>query len=324
MPVIKVRPNSDEWLEERRRGIGASDAAAILGLDPWRSALDVWANKHALVPDEDATLPMRIGHLLEPIVAGLYTDATGVRLRRPAGMHQHAEHPMLRATIDRHIVGSNALVELKTAGHFAGREWGMEGTDEVPKRYIAQAMHQMSCTGADRVDLAVLIDNNSFRRHPILRDDKLIAGMEKQFVSWWERYIVQGEHPAASAQDEDLLRQLHPADDGRVIVATPEQAQRVGEYADALRRKRVATKDADAIRPEIIALIGDASALVLPDDERLTYKASKGRTPWKGVAETLARLLDGEGDLRNLVQNLTPETGARVLRTPRVWAEDPP
>ena len=68
-----------QWLEERRQGIGGSDAAAAVGLSPWKTRLELWLEKTGQTPDREETPEMRRGTLLEPVVKQLYADATGRR-----------------------------------------------------------------------------------------------------------------------------------------------------------------------------------------------------------------------------------------------------
>jgi putative phage-type endonuclease len=71
----------DEWLAARRTGIGGSDIAAILGLSPWRTPLDVYRDKvdGAEQPETEA---MRWGRLLEDVIAREYAVRAGVRIQR--------------------------------------------------------------------------------------------------------------------------------------------------------------------------------------------------------------------------------------------------
>src|ERR1700694_1448834 len=96
-----------QWLEAGRAGIGGSDAAAILGLDPWRSGLDVWRSKvEPTPPTEEERFLFKLGHLLEPVTARLYSEQTGREVTAPnPEIHQHSKFP--------EIMGSPARLALK-------------------------------------------------------------------------------------------------------------------------------------------------------------------------------------------------------------------
>src|SRR5690606_38820092 len=85
MSVVLVKTNGmdrSEWLEWRKKGIGGSDAAAIVGLDKYRSAFDVYAEKVGLKAEEPDNEAMRQGRDLEQYVAERFMEATGKRVRR--------------------------------------------------------------------------------------------------------------------------------------------------------------------------------------------------------------------------------------------------
>ncbi|MBB2775753.1 UNVERIFIED_ORG: putative phage-type endonuclease [Comamonas terrigena] len=103
----------EDWLEVRRTGIGSSDAAAAIGLNPYQSQLELWMQKTGkadLLPTvdrSDDSSPMFWGTLLEPIVAAHYTKRTGNKVRRVNAVLQHPEHPWMLANVDREVVGAS-------------------------------------------------------------------------------------------------------------------------------------------------------------------------------------------------------------------------
>jgi len=99
--VLPVRQHTAEWLAARENGIGASQAAAAIGLDPWQSPIGLWAEKLGLVPPPAENIAMQIGTELEPLIARLYTEQTGVKVRRANNLRQHSAHPFMLASLDR-------------------------------------------------------------------------------------------------------------------------------------------------------------------------------------------------------------------------------
>ncbi len=94
-----------EWLTQRRRGIGGSDAAAILGLNPWVSPFDVYLDKLGLSDPKPDTEAMRQGRDLEEYVAQRFVEATGKEVQVAPAMFQHPEHEWMLANVDRLVVG---------------------------------------------------------------------------------------------------------------------------------------------------------------------------------------------------------------------------
>ena len=109
----------EEWLEYRRAGIGGSDAAVIVGLNPWCSLSELYADKQGLLPDKEDNEQMRIGRDLEEYVARRFCEATGKKVRRNNWMFHKSGNTNLTANVDREIVGENAGLECKTTSAFA-------------------------------------------------------------------------------------------------------------------------------------------------------------------------------------------------------------
>ena len=86
--------SEEEWLAYRRKGIGGSDVAALLGISPWRTARDLFYDKLniAVVEDhEDNWVALEMGHLLEPLVAKIFHHRTGYKIYQIKKMFQHPE-----------------------------------------------------------------------------------------------------------------------------------------------------------------------------------------------------------------------------------------
>ena len=49
----------DAWLVARRHSLGGSDAAAVMGLNPYKSPFALWAEKTGMVPEPDISLSQR-------------------------------------------------------------------------------------------------------------------------------------------------------------------------------------------------------------------------------------------------------------------------
>lgn len=212
----------DEWLRVRQRGIGSSDAAAAVGLNPYQSPLELWMGKTGrgdLLPTDDPndeTSPMYWGTLLEPIVAAHYTRCTGHRVRRVKAVLQHPEVPWMLANIDREVLGTAEvqILECKTAGLNGARLW----QDGVPEYVQLQVMHQLAVTGSQAADVAVLICGQELRIHRIHRDEAVIQQLIELEREFWG-FVERDEPPPAdgSASAGRALRALYPKDKGTVI-----------------------------------------------------------------------------------------------------------
>lgn len=141
---------NEEWLSYRRRGIGGSDAAAILGISPWRTARDLYYDKLSVVKaDMDENwVALEMGHLLEDLVARIFAKKTGLRIFQRKVMFQHPLYPWMLADLDYLAElpdGSNAILEIKTTNYNAKENWWYNGEEIVPVYYLKTSRDVWHC-----------------------------------------------------------------------------------------------------------------------------------------------------------------------------------
>lgn len=211
----------DDWLAVRRAGIGGSDAAAAVGLNPYMSPLELWLDKTGRAeglpgPDpNDTTAPTYWGTLLEPIVTAVYTKQTGNRVRRVNAVLRHPTIPWMLANIDREVVGASdvQILECKTAGEQGARPW----RDGVPEYVELQVQHQLAVTGKTAAHVAVLLCGQALEVFRVERDDALIARLIELEERFWRYVETDTPPPADGSESADLaLRHLYPGSGGTV------------------------------------------------------------------------------------------------------------
>ena len=136
-----------EWLEVRRKGIGGSDAGAIAGLNPFKSAYSVYCDKLNLSPEQEDNEAMRQGRDFEEYVAMRFSEESGKKVKKCNYILRHSVYPFMLADVDRLVVGENAGLECKTTNVFNKTNYE-EG--EIPLSHYVQCVHYMAVTGADR------------------------------------------------------------------------------------------------------------------------------------------------------------------------------
>ena len=112
--ISTIGMSREDWLTERRKSLGGSDVAGILGLNEYSSPYSVYADKLGLLPEKEDTEAMRIGRDLEDYVASRFTEKTGKKVRRENSIIRNPDYPYLHANVDRVVVGENAVLECKT------------------------------------------------------------------------------------------------------------------------------------------------------------------------------------------------------------------
>ena len=274
----------DEWLTVRRQGIGSSDAAAAVGLNPYKSQLQLWMEKTGrdgalpVVDPIDDQSPMYWGTLLEPIVAAHYTRRSGHRVRRVNAVLQHPEHSWMLANIDREVVGASdvQILECKTAGIHGARLW----RDGVPEYVQLQVMHQLAVTGKQAADVAVLLGGQELQVFRIERDDTLIAQLVALEQQFWG-YVERDQQPPAdgSASAELALRCLYPRDSGTTLDFSSD-LEMSGVFSDLLAVREVITTQTaleSQLKQRIQQRMGEATRAVFEIGE-VSWKRSKDGT----------------------------------------------
>lgn len=211
IPYISTKDMSrEQWLEARRKGIGGSDAAAIMGASPWATPLTVYADKLGLLPEKEDSEAMRQGRDFEAYVASRFEEESGKKVRRCNKMFQHPEYPWMLANIDRDVVGESAGLECKTTSVYNPADF--EGGNP-PTYYLWQCMHYMAVTGAERWYLAVAVLSKAFYVFTIERDEALIQMLIEAEKNFWENHVqahvppiprgMESEHAALAAMYPD-------------------------------------------------------------------------------------------------------------------------
>jgi putative phage-type endonuclease len=183
--------NHEEWLEIRKKYIGGSDAAAVVGLNSFSSPYTVWADKLGKLPPKEDNEAMRLGRDLEDYVGKRFTEQTGKKVRRKNFILWNSDYPFAHANVDRLIVGENAGLECKTTSVLNLKNFK---NGEFPENYYVQCMHYMAVTGYKKWYLAVLILGKEFKVFEIERDEDEIKALMKAESEFWT-CVEKGEPP---------------------------------------------------------------------------------------------------------------------------------
>lgn len=273
-----------DWLEVRKTGIGGSDAAAAVGLSPYKSQLELWMEKTGrdadlVKPDpKDTTEPVYWGTLLEPIVAASYTQQTGRKVRKVNAVLQHPQFPFMLANLDREVIGTPGvqILECKTAGEFGSRLW----KDGVPEYVQLQVQHQLAVTNKQAADVAVLLCGQKLEVHRIQRDDELIAKLITLEARFWDYVTSDIPPPADGSESADrALRCLYPKDQGFMIdFSSDRNLSAVFADLQAIRHKLDSLTGEEAqIKQRIQQAMGEATKAVFETGEVSWKRAKDGR-----------------------------------------------
>ena len=163
-----------EWLRYRKKGITGTDAGAIVGLNPYNSAAQVYQDKITDAIEEWDNEAMRQGRDLEEYVARRFSEQTGLKVRKANAIYQNEEHPFMLADFDRLIVGQEAGLECKTVNAYSADKWS---DGKIPLHYQMQVQHYLAVSGYKKWYVAALIMGREFVIREINRDEELIANL---------------------------------------------------------------------------------------------------------------------------------------------------
>lgn len=316
------------WLAARTGMITGSDLAAIIGVDPMRSAWHVWKTKvapgEAIEVDATTAELLEGGKLAEPAMREWYRrwlekDERGVALQRTRAKYvlmRDIDDDRLGGTPDDLAMAGDRIawgVEFKNVNEFAAADWGEPGTDDVPERCWVQCQWYMDRLGVDRWDVVACFGGWRYRHYTVWRDKERGAGLRQIALAWWDSYVVTLLEPPVRIL-EAHQREAHRRDPDPRELATEASYEDVAMIARAavLRdAKRVVEAAYEHARGALKDRLRHAGSLVLPGCGRngqhyvlATYQRSKPaiEVDWQGVAMDLRKRMPGFA--------WTPETAA--------------
>ena len=263
-----------EQLEQRKKGIGASEAASVLGMNPYRTPLEVWMQKKGLMETLE-TPAMKLGTRLEPVIAEMYLESTESVLL-PSGTLLYPKNPIIYATPDRIVRGKNKGLEIKTANARMAEKWGEEGTDEIPQHYLIQCILCMAVTDLPEWDVAALIGGQDFRIYNIQRDVDLENSIIEKLLEWWETYIIGNREPDidSSRACADYLASKYPRNFKPLKEADADTEKLIQRLAEVRYSLKSFEEQEEAIKNLLKNYIGDADG-VQGQSGKCTWKATK-------------------------------------------------
>lgn len=261
----------------RSSGIGGSDAGVIIGVNKYKTPVELWKEKvegHSDFAGNEATY---WGTTLEKDVANAYQERTGMKVAQVHKTFRHKKYPFLMAHIDRRIVGAKHGLECKTAlsKWWKSEEWGEQDTDEVPNSYLAQCQHYMAVTGWDTWDLAVLLSGPEFRIYTIKRNDDFINSLMKYEIEFW-KHVEDKTPPKATCLSDTSL--MYPQDNGTSVVATSEVESAIINLSLIKEQQSALNADADMNKLIIQEHMGENMLLVDQSGKELcTWKTQSSK-----------------------------------------------
>lgn len=268
------------WLENRRKNIGSSESAALLGVSPWRTRFELWCAKAGLLtPDDedDENERMMWGHLCEMAIAEAVRRKIGWHVRK---VHRYIEHPRvpgMGASLDFEVLGhpdGPGVLEAKIVDRAEYYRTWTDGQPPLP--YEVQVQHQIGVTNRGWGAIAAMVGGNTLQLTTYHRHDGIIRRLEDEVPAFWQS-IAAGQAPPPDYEADaetisDLLRVHTPGK----VVDLPDLRPLVGLYELYGEFESEAKARRKQLRAALLHHIGDAELARIAPDCHVTAKTVPG------------------------------------------------
>lgn len=200
-----------DWLEERKKGIGGSDAATILGLNPYKTTIELWEEKTGRkeAPDISDKPYVKYGTQAEDLLRQLFAldYPQYIVTHEENTIIKHPEHPFLFASLDGKLLdvatGKEGILEIKTTNILQSTQ-KEKWKDKIPDNYYCQVLHYLNVTSCSFAILKaqlkydysgeIRLETKHYYidRKDVEDDIKLLQEKEIQF---WKEYIEKDKRP---------------------------------------------------------------------------------------------------------------------------------
>lgn len=290
---MNTQVNRDQFLAGRKKGIGGSDVAAILGLSKYKSPYQLWLSKTSRDNgDDEQSEPAYWGNQLEDIVAKEFAKRQSVKIQRVNQQIIHPEYDWMIANIDRAVVNpeisgnvrfkdgrltTDHLLECKTANQYLAKLWGDEYTEAVPDYYLTQCQWYMGVTHTELCSLAVLIGGQKFCTYQIKFDEELFSMLQQECSNFWHSNVLADVPPPPSTFD-DVLHRWSKHNPDTSINADNELLGLIDEYQDWQKDVKGAEKHLEQLKVAICTRFADKEMIIDGDKRIATFKYQERTT----------------------------------------------
>jgi len=273
--------NRLQWLEERRKGVGGSDVAAIMGLSPFKTAYQVYLEKRKEVADWDGNELTDWGKRMEPAIRQWYSDTTGRSVRLPDKIMYHPKHTFMLASLDG-FTDDGRVVEIKTARN--GKQWGEPETNQIPDYYAVQVHHYMTITGFDVADIPVSIAGGAPLLYLVEADKEISEMSIEACAKFWER--VQSGNPPDPVTYADAVARFGKSSASGAVIASGNTMIDLDELRSVRQQMKDLAEREEFLKGNIITFIGESGDSIVNEsgETLLTYKLTSGRKTFDSKA----------------------------------------
>lgn len=270
-----------DWLNWRQKGIGGSDVAGVLNMNPkWTNPFKVYISKVEVVGEESSSEAAEWGSRQEPLIRQKFRENhPELKVRQSHFMWQHPEKPWMLANVDGFIYDEQkgwGVLEIKTASEYLLKKWD-DADGLVPEEYLLQAQHYLAVLGLNWGWFAVLIGGNKYREFYFERDQELIDSLVTLEEDFWVNHVMAKVPPVmdGSEASEKLLKKMYAAenalDEAEVITLDSEAGKLLEQLDKAKEIKKEAEAQLKEAENRLKQMIGDHQIAAFLD-RKITWK----------------------------------------------------
>ncbi len=278
-----------EWLRWRKKGIGGSDVSCLLGINKWKSEMELWLDKTNQTDEEEPeNEAMEWGRIMEPVIRSHFSAVTGRAVIEVKAILQHPDCPFMLADVDGITTdgdGNPAILEIKTASEFKRPEW----EDGIPAYYETQVQHYMFVVGVQKAYVAVLIGGNTFHVYEVDADAQVQAMLVEVERQFWGKVqnMVRPEVDGSDAATK-LLDRVYRGGISEQIILPADALEYLDAYREACEEEENAKAKKQDAANHVKEFMGDYDRAKCQEytvswkpvtSERLDSKALKEKEP---------------------------------------------
>jgi len=247
--------NREQFLLDRKQGIGGSDVAAIMRLSPWSTPLDIYKDKtSAELNCEELGEDLKRGIRVEKYILQEYSERSEVQLNTNVPTIIDPQYPFMRANIDARRLDGNVIIEAKsTKAPISSWEKG------IPEYYKTQVAYYAMLADADYVEIPVLFSGWTYACFTYWRDETFEAEIKTSVINFWENHIVKNIPPQPTSSEELMI--AYPKLEEKTITADNDMREKVYQLQEASEQRKALEKQEKKLKTEIQCFMGDAGLL---------------------------------------------------------------
>lgn len=289
--ILLDEPSREDWLAARKRGVGGSEVAALVGCHPYSNPFKLWLEKTGRAPEKDESAPMRLGKAAESMILSEYQRETGCVAVLNSSLYADDTHHLLGTPDAFRREPDNEGVELKWHGSHQRTKFGDPGTDAVPDHHFIQATTYAGLTHRPRWHFAVLFGNEGITPYTIRFDEDLYGVLREAAARFWRDHILTDRAPEldGSADARAYVESRFPRDKAPLREANDKEREWLLALLDVRTRIKALEEEEFSLRTYLETGVADAAGIEVSGVARLTWKAAKdsARIDWKAVYASL-------------------------------------